>query len=279
LSGVEVLTSTAPDGAELDVSPHGAQVLGWRPASGGERLWLSSLAAPPSLRGGIPVVFPQFADRGPLPKHGFARDRTWEVVAVAGGRAMLRLVDDRATRQLWPHAFSAVLTAEAVAERLEVDLTVANTGDAALTFAAALHSYLAVADAAGTSVAGVGGHPAEDNGRGGAVVALPAEDLRVRPPLDLAVRGAAGPRRLRGGAYGDLVLTTGGFTDTVVWNPGADHPADVADDEVAGFVCVEPAALAPITLEPGATWRGSMRLRAVASGEVRIDDPNGVQPG
>ena len=33
-----------------------------------------------AVRGGIPVLFPQFADRGPLKKHGFARDLPWQLV-------------------------------------------------------------------------------------------------------------------------------------------------------------------------------------------------------
>lgn len=274
----EVLTTRSPDGAELDVSPHGAHVLGWRPASGGERLWLSSLAAPPSLRGGVPVVFPQFAERGPLPKHGLARDRAWQVVAIGGGRVMLELRDDEATRAVWPHAFSLELTAEVVAERLEVDLTVGNPGPSPLSFTAALHSYLAVTDARGAVVCGVGGLPGQDQARGLAAVEVPAGDVRFAPPVDLAVLGASGPRRLLGGAHGDLVLTTGGFPDTVVWHPGDDAPADVPPAEAYGFVCVEPALLTPVVLEPGGTWRGSMRLVATAAGDDRVDDPNGVQP-
>ena len=273
----EVLTTRSPDGAELDVTAHGAQVLGWRPATGGERLWVSSRAVTPVLRGGVPVVFPQFADRGDLPKHGFARDRLWTVVAVDGGRAMLTLTDDAATREIWPHSFSLVVTAEAVAERLEVDLTVANTGEVPWSFTAALHTYLAVTSADTAVVRGVGGHHGEDQARGHAPVDLPPDPYEIAPPLDLAVLGADGPRRITG-AHGDLSLTTGGFTDTVLWNPADDHPADVPAGEVARFLCVEPAALTPITLEPGGTWRGSMRVTAVAAGDERVDDPNGVQP-
>jgi hypothetical protein len=84
-------TVTAADGAQLTACAHGGHVLGWTPAGGRPRLWLSPTArCGPGLaiRGGIPVIFPQFAGRGPLPKHGFARDRAWRVETMgdAGSR-------------------------------------------------------------------------------------------------------------------------------------------------------------------------------------------------
>ena len=53
----------------------GADPVGLAPP-GQEMLWMSSLSpvdgsAP--IRGGIPIVFPQFADTGPMKLHGFAR--------------------------------------------------------------------------------------------------------------------------------------------------------------------------------------------------------------
>jgi glucose-6-phosphate 1-epimerase len=66
---------------------HGGQVLEWTPVgSEVSRLWLSPdwrCGPGAAIRGGVPVVFPQFSDRGPLPKHGIARDREWE--ALSGG--------------------------------------------------------------------------------------------------------------------------------------------------------------------------------------------------
>ena len=54
-------------------------VLSWT-CAGKERLFLSAKAevqagegALAAIRGGIPLCWPQFAGRGPLPKHGFAR--------------------------------------------------------------------------------------------------------------------------------------------------------------------------------------------------------------
>ena len=128
-------------------------------------------------------------------------------------------------------------------------------------------------------VEGVGGRPAEDNARGGTVTTLPEGALPVRPPLDLAVRGAHAGQVLRGAAGGDLLVTTGGFTDTVLWNPGAEALPDVPAGDRAGFLCLEPALLTPTTLEPGAVWRGSVRFTAVPAGaDPDGKDPNGVQP-
>ena len=70
----------APDGAQATVLLHGAHTVSWIPAGDQERLYLSPLAvAGPgqSVRGGVPVIFPQFNAQGPLPRHGFARDRAW----------------------------------------------------------------------------------------------------------------------------------------------------------------------------------------------------------
>ncbi len=272
----EDVVTTGADGAQLRLTPHGGQVLGWRPVSGPERLWRSPLLAPPVLRGGVPVIFPQFSDRGPLAKHGFARDRLWTLLAAGDGRAMLTLTDDEQTRELWPHPFSLVLSAEARADRLEVDLTVHNPGPTPWTFAAALHSYLAVGRAADTVVEGLGGHRAQDNAAGLAEQTLPDGPFAVQPPVDLAVLGADGPRRLVGADGGDLWLTTGGFTDTVLWNPGERLPADVPADEGPRFVCLEAALLTPHALEPGGTWRGSMRLSTERADGPQA--PNGVQP-
>jgi hypothetical protein len=48
-----------------------------------ERLFMSRLSAldgSRAIRGGVPVIFPQFAERGPGMRHGFARVSTWRVL-------------------------------------------------------------------------------------------------------------------------------------------------------------------------------------------------------
>lgn len=39
---------------------------------------------PKAIRGGAPVCLPQFAKRGPLQQHGFARNVSWELVDGSG---------------------------------------------------------------------------------------------------------------------------------------------------------------------------------------------------
>jgi glucose-6-phosphate 1-epimerase len=60
-----------------------------------------------------------------------------------------------------------------------------------------------------------------------------------------------------------LTLEQEGFSDAVVWNPGAADTAalpDMEDEEYQRFVCIEPAQLTPVQLEPGAAWEGRYRV-------------------
>jgi glucose-6-phosphate 1-epimerase len=280
----------AADGALLVVCSHGGHVVGWTPAGEDrDRLWLSPLARcgpGEAIRGGVPVIFPQFADRGPLPKHGIARDRTWELDTGSDGapvaRVACRLRDDEATRRIWPHRFTLTLVAEASGPELTITLQVRNEAPAdgdPFGITAALHSYLAV-DAGAAQVLGLSGRTAQDNAAGGAPIRLPDTPLLALGPRDVAVVGASGPVRVVDGLGGLLELAWHddtpddtpddvpaggqGFDSVVVWNPGDRHGlADVPPDGARQFVCAEPALLLPTTVAPQGLWRGGARLTAL----------------
>ncbi len=258
-------TLTGPDGAELAVCAHGGHVLGWTPAGGAPRLWLSPAAeCGPGLaiRGGVPVIFPQFAGRGPLPKHGIARNRAWTEVDTGPGTWTARLVDDEDTRAIWPHSFELTLQATAIGSRLDLELVARNTGSEPWSFTAALHSYFTVGDPA-TVITGLGGRAASDNADGGASLVLgsPGEALEALATRDVSIAGASDPVTLEDPELGRLVITANGFPDRVVWNPGPGHGlADVPPGAETGFVCIEPAVLEPVELMPGSVWTGSVRI-------------------
>ena len=267
----------AGDGARLVACAHGGQLLGWSPAGDErDRLWLSPLARcgdGQAIRGGVPVVFPQFAGRGPLPKHGLARDREWELDTGSDGAAVARvacrLQDDEHTRAVWPHRFTLTLVAEAAGPRLTMTLRVRNDappGGEPFNLTAALHAYLA-ADVPAAQLSGLAGRSAEDNLAAGGTVRLPEGALPALGPLDVAVRGTRGPVRLAVDGLDDLevgCLGEDGFDSLVVWNPGERHGlADVPPEGADQFVCVEPARLTPVTVAPQRVWRASARFTAL----------------
>lgn len=59
------------------------------------------------MRGGVPICFPQFNQRGPLVKHGFTRNLPWALESSEQNadveQAVFVLRDDEQTRAWWPH--------------------------------------------------------------------------------------------------------------------------------------------------------------------------------
>ena len=124
------------EGATALVSLHGAQVLSWRLADGRERLFLSERAVfdgNSAIRGGIPVIVPQFGERGLLRKHGFARNRAWTFVGAENDEAVLALAGDGSEGN-WPHPFLARLRIGLGAAQMTLTLEIENTGSAAFAF-------------------------------------------------------------------------------------------------------------------------------------------------
>lgn len=258
------------DGSRAVVTPFGAQVTSWTTADAREQLYLSSRAAldgSAAIRGGIPIIFPQFASEGPIPKHGFARTAMWRLVEGGTGldaRACFELTDSPATQTLWPHAFRAVVTVTLGAGTLEVRLLVANAGDEPFAFTAALHTYLATDDAFGAEVAGLEGLSFRDS-----ITHAPGVQresvLEVGGAVNRVYAGVPPRLAIRDGER-ELVVESAGFPDAVVWNPGSEGEAALGDmpaGDARGMLCVEPAAIVrPIVLQPGQQWEGAQRLVA-----------------
>lgn len=264
--GQRALRLTLPEGDGCVVALHGAQLLSWTTADGAERLYLSPKAqfdGQAAIRGGVPVCWPQFNQRGPLAKHGFARNLAWEPLDADVGQVALQLRDSAASRAFWPHAFELRLTVQLASGRLRTVLDVRNTGDAPWSFAAALHTYLRVHDITAARLQGLAGALRWDAVRDvRSAEASPA--LAFEGEFDSVYSVASPELTLRQGGEVLAIRQSASCTETVVWNPGAALCARLADMPADGYqhmLCVEAARIdEPIVLAPGATWQAWQQL-------------------
>ena len=242
------------DGAAAIVTLYGAHLVSWKSSNGQERIFCStksSLDGSRAIRGGMPVIFPQFAARGTGMRHGFARVSTWRLGDNGDDYAEFNLTHTDLAPDVaaaWPYEFGLTLRIEVLADELRVALNVRNIGTAAFPFSSALHTYFMIDRLANTAIAGV-----------------QEGEMLITDKYDHIYFGQARPIVLRSG-IGALRLDQQGFTDAVVWNPGAADSAALADmegDEFQHFVCIEPALIEPVTLEAGDTWTGRHQVNVV----------------
>lgn len=267
-AGLPATELQLPGGDRLVVAHHGAHVLSW--VSGGrERLYLSPqsvMDGHAAIRGGIPVCFPQFNQRGDLPKHGFARNVSWapKPAKLEADRAHLALSlgDSAATRQWWDQRFEALLLIELTPGTLQLELVVRNTDSKPLLFTGALHSYFAVSDVAQARLLGLGGSAewnAVTDGHGTA-----APELRFVGEFDRVYSAAPAGYELLDGPHALSIVQDMDWTQTVVWNPGAAKCASLSDMPADGWqhmLCVEAAQVyEPICIAAGDFWQGAQRL-------------------
>jgi len=272
LHGQPVLQLRAPHGDTVTVALHGGHVLSWVTADGVERLYLSPRAAMDghtAIRGGIPICFPQFNQRGPLPKHGFARNLAWTAPVAASDDGMsltLSLRDSEATRRVWPQAFLAELAIRLTPQTLHAALTVHNQGHQPWSFAAALHTYLRVDELADVRLEGLQGANRWDAVRDDRHVET-APALAFTSEFDSVYAAPAKPLRLVQPSGTLEISQSASCTETVVWNPGAALCAKLADMPPDGYrhmLCVEAARIdEPVVLQAGAQWRGWQQLRVI----------------
>ncbi|MEO8334906.1 MAG: D-hexose-6-phosphate mutarotase [bacterium] len=276
MSALDRVVLRASDGASAEVYRHGAHVTSWRPAPGAdERLFLSArseFGGHAAIRGGIPVIFPQFASEGPLPKHGFARTSMWTLAEEPHGpdgsaAAVFTLASSPATLAIWPHSFLATLSVRVHGKGLAVELGVRNTGAETFAFTSALHTYLRVKDSSKTTLAGLKGTRYRESSAPGVFTVDEDDALHIAGEVDRVYVDA--PRRvlLKEPERG-LSIDAAGFHDVVVWNPGA-RAAELRDMEPEGerrMLCVEAGAVQqPVRLHPDDQWTGSQTLIALPS--------------
>jgi len=225
-------------------------------------------------RGGVPVLFPQFADTGPLPKHGWVRNVVWQL-AEEGGNTTYQLVISNTDRADWPHACELQLRmqsqeatlSQASSQSLRITMTVRNTGNSIFSWTGGLHPYWEVGDLLGSYATGLEGLPVKDR-FDKSLTEQPTPVLRwTDQPFERLVC-ACPPVQLHTPNH-TLHLSAGGFTEWMVWNPGASGAlalSDLPDADWQRFVCIEPVCVSqPVVLEPGAVFEGWLQVELLAA--------------
>jgi len=271
--GLPKLCIRASDGASVEIYPHGAHVTSWRVATdvpgNAEQLFLSSNAVfdgKAALRGGVPIIFPQFADFGPLLKHGFARTAGWQFIPVNEGEqasALFRLESSASTRKYWLFAFRADYQVHVAGRQLELRLQITNADTRPFSFTAALHTYLRVADIAAVRIAGLQGLRYRDSANGGKENLEATDATRIEGEVDRIYYSALRPIMVSEAEH-CVRVDMQGFKDAVIWNPGPTKGAALNDLEADGYrhmLCVEAAVVeSPVQLAPDETWLGKQVL-------------------
>lgn len=225
----------------------------------------SPLKIPGKLqRGGCPVLFPQFADRGPHKKHGYARDHEFATVLDLTRPDGRELVQELQVNQgdwpAWPHSALLRLKQLFGAGSYSCTFEVVNTGGSSFEWTGGLHPYFAVSNLLQTKILGLNqGSACAKHGTfvhflaDGALSFDGSEFECLFSASDVVtIHDEALGRRLR--------LKSLGFSDWMVWNPGAalgDALGDIPPGDWRNFVCVEPAQVkTAVHLKPGAAFLG-----------------------
>ncbi|KAJ1946707.1 hypothetical protein GGF37_000991 [Kickxella alabastrina] len=250
-----------PKNSSAEIYLYGATVTAWK-SGNKERLFVSKSAkldGTKAVRGGIPLVFPQFGP-GALPQHGFARTRVWKFLSSnihgEGVSASFELSDNEETRaSLWPHKFILIYTVDITADTMSTIMKFENTDEAEFEFTSLMHTYLRVPDVSEAKVHGLQGCVYADKVKGVRAVEE-REEVTVVANEDRVYENVPGVVDVRHGGE-RVAVRRFNFKDIVLWNPWAEKAAemsDFGDDEYSEMLCVEVGTVAStISLKPGQT--------------------------
>lgn len=156
------IQASLPSGDFVTVYLHGATVTSWKASDGNDKILLSTASAldrSAAIRGGIPVVFPNFGSppkdhqTSQLPSHGFARNSTWsfagsELQEEGAGVVLTFTLNSTQLlakyQQAWPYSAGLTYTVNLTRDNLAVRFVVENTGTTNIDFQFLLHTYLSV---------------------------------------------------------------------------------------------------------------------------------------
>jgi glucose-6-phosphate 1-epimerase len=257
------------DHNQAEVHLHGATLTSWK-VDGEELTFVSRNAVfdgKKAIRGGIPVVFPNFGPWDLGPQHGFARTSTWKLAEPPSqGKpvAVFELEDSEQTRAMWNYRFKVRYSVIVGKHQLETKLDITNTGDQPFDFTTLLHTYFRLPDINKTTVDGLKGCAYFDK-----VLKEQKTENRelvsISSETDSMYAATASVHHITNGAGGyTFVVTKHNLPDTVVWNPWAEKAkamSDFGDNEYMNMICVEAGYVTSrYVLQPKQTFSGGQTI-------------------
>lgn len=271
-SGLPLLTIDT-DLCHAVIAFQGAQLLEFVPKGGKPLLWLSpncDFTPGKALRGGVPLCLPWFGvnRRNPeLPKHGFARNRDWELTRLtqlSDGHCQISFKLDAPANDQFAHHFRAQLTLT-LGRNAHLALSITNHSADTMPCSWALHSYHPVASLADVRVDGLAEREYLDNLENLAPkqlhgnLAFAGEVDRVFPNVECTLTVLGEPR---------IQLSHDNCPSVITWNPGPENArkiGDIGEGEEQHFICVERGAVLDEEwlLAPGENRSGWLEISAV----------------
>ncbi|ESP01222.1 hypothetical protein LOTGIDRAFT_111836 [Lottia gigantea] len=263
----DVVFLDAGNGTSALIHLHGATVLSWK-VNGKEMLFVSEKSVfdgKKAIRGGIPIVFPQFGPWASGPQHGFCRIKRWnsEIPPTKDSKgtviAMLSLQDDEETRQMWNYKFKVVYSLRLQENAFIMNLTIHNEGMCIsfFGFSTLLHSYIRTPDILNTSVHGLNGVKYVDKVNNNRTDVEKRENIFMDENYDrvyIACPTHVDVSHIGCGQH-NLNIKTFNLPDIVLWNPWTEKAkamSDFGDEEYKNMICVEGGKVnKPVTLEAG----------------------------
>ncbi|CAJ1958444.1 unnamed protein product [Cylindrotheca closterium] len=287
MSQIRTINHSA-SGASFQFHEFGATVISFKTSSNRECLFLSrdaKLDGSKAVRGGIPLVFPQFGqpDKS-MPQHGFLRNNIWKIdessaydnESGAGISLTLNLKDVKNSRggkwdENTKYDLVATFSINVEAAKMSTELSITNTGTAGekFDFQTLQHTYFRVDDRAAYDlkqcyVKGLEGYAVfdqitnETSTVGADPIVLEGNVDRIYTPpsgkevvsVNIGVGGGKVMKLTASGICDDSAIPV----SCVVWNPYKEKAAAMSDfgnDQYEEMICVEPGLLGTTSLESG----------------------------
>lgn len=252
------------------INEYGATITSWI-VDDKEKLYCSPTAnmdGSTPIRGGIPLVFPQFGNYGSICeiKHGFARSQLFKIEKNDTKNEVIMVLEDcQQTKIFWNYEFRLeykIILNESGS--LVTNVMVKNVGLKEFRFNFLFHTYFLVSDLNDVKILslkgckyfkGIDRSLLEMEGREKISINGEVDSVYINVPCKISADL---------GENGFVNIKTENLKDLVIWNPWKDKCSlllDMPNDDYKKMVCIETCTLSPITLESnGGSWSGGQEI-------------------